>query len=234
MRVTLFRDFHFEAAHRNLSSSAGVPSSRLHGHSYRARVWVRGSVDNHTGWLLDFAEIKDALNPVIAMLDHRCLNEIEGMRDSSLTDLERWLEFRVRAILPSVERCAVEIVGDLAFQPVIERPDRSSSSRVKVGFWFSAAHFLPALPEKHKCRSMHGHSFHIEVVAPDAEDLVGRLEGVYPRLDHRALNEIPGLENPTSENLSRWLWEALAAAGGQSHEVVVQETCTTGCVYRGT
>jgi 6-pyruvoyltetrahydropterin/6-carboxytetrahydropterin synthase len=233
MRVTLFRDFYFEAAHRNLAAAAESPSSRLHGHSYRARVWVKGSVDNHTGWLLDFAEIKDAFSPVIATLDHRCLNDIEGMQDSSLTDLQRGLEIRLRGVLPSVERCAVEIVGDQEFRPVIEPDDRLSIARKKVSFWFSAAHFLPALPVSHKCRSLHGHSFHIEVVAPDAHDLVGRLEGVYPRLDHRSLNEIPGLENPTSENLSRWLWEELAAAGGQPHEVIVQETCTTGCVYTG-
>lgn len=85
-------------------------------------------------------------------------------------------------------------------------------------FRFEAAHFLPHVPDGHKCRRMHGHSFKGELairgpVQPrtgwvmDFADLKGMIEPVVERLDHRVLNEIPGLENPTSEMLAAWIWK---------------------------
>jgi 6-pyruvoyltetrahydropterin/6-carboxytetrahydropterin synthase len=233
MKVTLFRGFSFEAAHRNMAAGAGSASSRLHGHSYRATVWLGGSIDNQLGWLRDFADIKSVCAPAIAKLDHCYLNELEGMRDTSLADVTRWLESCLREALPDVERCEVEIVGDGQFNPVIQPAGRQGARLAQVGFWFAAAHLLPVLPESHKCQRLHGHSFRVGITTSDAQELLKRLEGIYTRLDHHFLNEIPGLENPTSENLSRWLWEELAAAGSRPNEVVVRETCTTGCVYRG-
>ena len=111
-------------------------------------------------------------------------------------------------------------------------------------FGFEAAHYLPNVPPTHKCRRMHGHSFRVEVyvegaVDPatgwvmDFADLKAFVEPLEDRLDHRVLNDIEGLENPTSENLARWLWRELKPALPGLSQLIVRETCTAGCIYRG-
>lgn len=111
-------------------------------------------------------------------------------------------------------------------------------------FRIEAAHRLPHVPEGHKCARLHGHSFRIEVhVAGDLDpqlgwvldfaDLKQAFAPLYEQLDHHYLNEIEGLDNPTSENLARWVWDRLIDPLPQLSQVVVRETCTSGCVYRG-
>lgn len=111
-------------------------------------------------------------------------------------------------------------------------------------FTLEAAHRLPNLPPEHKCARLHGHSFRIEVrVAGPVDDVTGwvmdfadikrAFSPLFERLDHSYLNEIEGLENPTSENLARWIWQRLHPALPGLDAVVVRETCTSGCVYRG-
>lgn len=111
-------------------------------------------------------------------------------------------------------------------------------------FDFEAAHHLPHVPEGHKCRRLHGHSYHVEVRVrgtPDPHfgwvmdfaDLKAAWAPVDAALDHRYLNEVPGLENPTSEVLARWIWTRLAPALPGLCAVSVRETCTSGCEYRG-
>ncbi len=111
-------------------------------------------------------------------------------------------------------------------------------------FTIEAAHRLPNVPESHKCRRLHGHSFKIEIrvqgpVGPqsgwvqDFADLARAFDPLYQRLDHRYLNDIPGLENPTSENLAKWVWRELKPALPLLAEVIVHETCSSGCRYRG-
>ena len=111
-------------------------------------------------------------------------------------------------------------------------------------FSFEAAHRLPHVPEGHKCARLHGHSFHVRVTVRgtigertgwviDFADVKRAVAPVHDRLDHRYLNEIPGLENPTSEVLARWIWQEVAAALPGLAAVEVRETCTSGCVYRG-
>lgn len=111
-------------------------------------------------------------------------------------------------------------------------------------FHFEAAHWLPTFPEGHKCRRLHGHSFRFDVIVEgdvdpakgyliDYGDIKRAAEPIVRRLDHYYLNEIEGLENPTSENLARWIWKRLKPSLPQLCKVVVNETCTTGCVYAG-
>lgn len=111
-------------------------------------------------------------------------------------------------------------------------------------FQIEAAHYLPNLPEEHKCRRMHGHSFTIEVHVegdPDPElgwvmdfaDIKTAFQPLFDRLDHRLLNDVEGLENPTSENLARWVWARLQGDLPGLAKVVVQETCNAGCAYTG-
>jgi len=116
--------------------------------------------------------------------------------------------------------------------------------RLVKQFDFEAAHFLPTFPEGHKCRRMHGHSFRIEVVVEgevepergyliDYGDLKMAIEPVRATLDHHLLNEIQGLENPTSEVLAAWIWDRLFQSLPMLSEVVVHETCTSRCHYTG-
>ena len=111
-------------------------------------------------------------------------------------------------------------------------------------FQFEAAHLLPNLPATHKCRRLHGHSFQAEIVVAgdcdpklgwmmDYADIAEAFKPLWEQLDHRYLNEIPGLENPTSEHIAQWIWEGLRAKLPVLTEVIVAETCTSKCVYRG-
>ena len=111
-------------------------------------------------------------------------------------------------------------------------------------FHLEAAHRLPQLPASHKCHRLHGHSFRVEVhVAgePDGRngwimdfaDLKLAFAPVFDALDHRYLNDVSGLENPTSENLARWIWSKLKPGLPGLSKVVIAETCTSGCIYTG-
>lgn len=116
-------------------------------------------------------------------------------------------------------------------------------TRLERIYRFEAAHFLPKVPPGHKCARMHGHSFEIEVaiegeVDPelgwvmDFAELDHHVQPLIKLCDHQVLNEIDGLANPTSEMLAAWFWRRLAALPGLA-EIVVWETRTARCVYRG-
>lgn len=111
-------------------------------------------------------------------------------------------------------------------------------------FSIEAAHWLPHVPSGHKCGRLHGHSFHIEihVAGPvdaqlgwvmDFAEIKAAFQQIEERIDHRCLNEVEGLSNPTSENLARWIWKELCPALPLLSKVVVRETCTSGCVCTG-
>ena len=111
-------------------------------------------------------------------------------------------------------------------------------------FTFEAAHLLPNVPEGHKCRRLHGHSFRVSVYVDgpidphvgwvmDFGDIKKVVGPVIDDLDHRYLNEIDGLENPTSERLAEWLWERIAPELPMLARIDIHETCTSGCTYRG-
>lgn len=111
-------------------------------------------------------------------------------------------------------------------------------------FQLEAAHLLPNLPPTHKCRRLHGHSFKVDVVVAgechpklgwlmDYADISETFKPLWEQLDHRYLNEVPGLENPTSENLAAWIWNRLKPKLPLLTEVCVAETCMSRCVYRG-
>lgn len=111
-------------------------------------------------------------------------------------------------------------------------------------FTIEAAHRLPNVPHGHKCGRLHGHTFHIQVhvrgpLNPefgwiiDFADIKKAFKAVEDQIDHNYLNEVEGLENPTSENIARWLWQRLRPALPMLCKIVVQETCTSGCIYAG-
>ena len=111
-------------------------------------------------------------------------------------------------------------------------------------FTFEAAHRLPNVPAGHKCARLHGHSFRVRVCVAgpldpnlgwvmDFADIKAAWKPLDQRLDHYYLNEIEGLENPTSEILARWIWKRLKPTVPQLCRLVVHETCTSGASYAG-
>ena len=118
--------------------------------------------------------------------------------------------------------------------------------RVKLTkqFHFEAAHDLPTFPDGHKCRRLHGHSFRFDVVVEgevdpargyliDYGDIKAACAPLVRQLDHYYLNDIEGLDNPTSEVLARWIYDRLKPALPLLAKVIVYETCTSTCEYEG-
>jgi 6-pyruvoyltetrahydropterin/6-carboxytetrahydropterin synthase len=111
-------------------------------------------------------------------------------------------------------------------------------------FGFEAAHHLPSFPDGHKCRRLHGHSYSVDVVVEgrvpegrshliDYADIKTAFEPIRKRLDHAYLNEIEGLEDPTAEVITAWIWDRLKPRLPLLAEIRLHETCNNACIYRG-
>jgi len=124
------------------------------------------------------------------------------------------------------------------------KSSRLMQMELRKSFQFEAAHRLPRLPRSHKCRRLHGHSFKVEIAIAgpcdprlgwlmDYADISRAFKPIHDRLDHRYLNQVPGLANPTSENIAAWIWRRLKPRLPLLTEIVIAETCSARCVYRG-
>lgn len=110
-------------------------------------------------------------------------------------------------------------------------------------FAFEAAHRLPLVPENHKCFNLHGHSFKVKITIEGIVNELGWVmdfaeikkicEPIIDELDHKYLNEIIGLDNPTSENIAVWIWQKLEDSLKGLYSIEVMETCNSGCIYQG-
>ncbi len=131
-----------------------------------------------------------------------------------------------------------------AGKPCIEEAKCSNRVRLAREFRFEAAHRLPNVPEGHKCARLHGHSFRVDLVCEgeveshegwlvDFAEIKRAFSPLLEQLDHRYLNDVEGLDNPTAENLAKWIWIRLKPALPLLAEVIVAETCTARCEYRG-
>lgn len=111
-------------------------------------------------------------------------------------------------------------------------------------FRIDAAHYFPNVPEDHKCHKLHGHSFLITIFVTgnvdqhfgwiiDFDEIKSAFEPIKKQLDHACLNDINGLENPTSENIARWIWEFLKPSLPLLSKIKVAETPRSGAIYRG-
>jgi 6-pyruvoyltetrahydropterin/6-carboxytetrahydropterin synthase len=111
-------------------------------------------------------------------------------------------------------------------------------------FTIEAAHRLPHVPAGHKCGRLHGHTFQIEVHVQgpldpklgwiiDFADIKSAFKPIEEQIDHHYLNDVEGLENPTSENVARWVWKNLKPSLPSLSKIVIRETCSSGCVYAG-
>ncbi len=224
----------FEAARRVPILPNGHRSRRLHGHSFLAKV----RADLPPDWVpfpgAETGALTEALNTCVAALDYRDLNEQLPIPTDE--NLARWI--RQCLAVPGIETVGVQSTRD-------QGADLDDQDQVHVWrrFRFEAAHQLPNVPEGHQCGRMHGHGF--EVILHANQDLVGRDLGVdfdhmeaiwapvQSELHYACLNDIPGLENPTSELLARWVWERIKPALPTLSWVTVYETSTAGCHYDG-
>lgn len=119
MSHELRRRYRFEAAHYLPEAPAGHRCRRVHGHSYRVEVAIVGEVDEQRGWVVDFAEIDEVLTPLIKELDHRLLNEIDGLENPTSELLASWLFQRVVRDLPGIRAISISETAD---SKVIFRP----------------------------------------------------------------------------------------------------------------
>lgn len=231
----------FEAACHIPALPEGHRARRLHGHSYfaQARCLLPGGWAPFPG--AEVASLRERLEQAAAPLDHGLLNDhLENPTDENLA---RWLQQRLAggdgaAALPGLQQLSVYSSSHSGVDV-----DPKGHAHVWRRYRFQSAHWLPHVPVGHKCGRLHGHGF--EVIVHANQDLGGRDLGVdYDHLDalwaplhfelnYRCLNQIEGLDNPTSERLSRWIWERLKPQLPELSWVTVFETGSSGANYDG-
>lgn len=106
--MEVFRVFQIEAAHWLPNVPEGHKCSRLHGHSFRVEVHVRGEVGQDSGWVMDFADLGKAFRPLFEQLDHYCLNDIEGLSNPTSENLARWVWAKLQPDLPGLSKVSVQ------------------------------------------------------------------------------------------------------------------------------
>jgi 6-pyruvoyltetrahydropterin/6-carboxytetrahydropterin synthase len=233
----------FESARQLSRLPAGHRALRLHGHGFK--VQLRAALPE--GWATfagnEPAELRGALEAAVAPLDHQLLNEqLDEPGDEALA---RWLVQR----LGTPPQASAPGVLPTAFALGLQSTDTTGvelgadgGAQVWRRYRFQSAHRLPNVPLGHKCGRMHGHGFEAVVHARLGEGEAAHLAAdrldahwapLHMALNYACLNELPGLENPTSEMLSRWLWQRLAGELDGLASIKVYETASCGAQYDG-
>ncbi len=223
----------FAAVRRLGAPPSGQRARQLKGHCFAVRL--RAALP--AGWGAwpgsEGDELGTRLASCLAPLDGADLNELLDLPGDA--ELVRWIADQLD--LPGLDALSLASGHD---QGVVL--DRSGSIQVWRRFRFESAHRLPRVPPDHPCGRMHGHGFRVSLYAAQpSEDLpaefqIDRLTALWAplhaQLHHRCLNEIPGLENPTSEQLAAWIWGRLQSELPLT-AVQIEETATAGCRFDG-
>lgn len=224
----------FEAACRVLALPEGHRARRLHGHSFLADLRVALPPQWATFPGAEVDQLRQVLAETVAVLDYNDLNTL--LDDPTDENLARWI--RARAALPGIEAVGVQSTAQSGVDL-----DGRDHAHVWRRYAFQAAHQLPRVPPGHKCGNMHGHGF--EVILHANRDLAGSAYGIdydhldavwapiHDELDHACLNDIPGLENPTSEQISAWIWGRLKPVLPELSWVTVYENASCGAHFDG-
>ena len=107
--IEIFKEFTFEAAHQlAVNVPNNHPYSRIHGHSFHVKVFLRGNPQPRTGWVTDFAEVDGSIQVIRAQLDHHYLNDIEGLELPTLENISRWIWEQLDKTLPNLDRVLLE------------------------------------------------------------------------------------------------------------------------------
>lgn len=243
----------FQAARRVSVLAPGHPARGLHGHGFTARAMAElppewGGFDG-----AETRTLAQALAQAVGPLDYADLNEQLAVPTDE--NLATWVHERLSASfkIPAIQQVGIQSTQDQGAELVAGgAPATARRAHVWRRFRFEAAHRLINVPAGHPCGRMHGHGFEVILhaerdLAPETDD--PRLKRAHiavdydqlgclwdklgDELDHRCLNDLPGLENPTSELLAAWLWQRIRPQLPCLSQVSVYETATAGCHYDG-
>ncbi len=224
----------FEAACKIDSLPEGSAARRLHGHSYLARV--RASLPSDWAHFsgAEVTDLQTLLQQKVAPLDHRYLNDI--IETPTNENIARWLDTQWQGA--SIDKIGVQSTAHEGVDI-----DQQGVAHSWKRFRFEAAHQLPNVPAGHQCGRMHGHGFEVilhahqslnqQAMGVDLDVLEQQWATLQPQLHLRCLNDIKGLENPTSERLCAWIWQKLKPSFSALSWVSVYETATAGSHYDG-
>ncbi len=227
----------FEAACHIPALPEGHRSRRLHGHSFFAQL--RAALPS--GWAPfpggEVAALRSAMETACAPLDHALLNDI--LPNPTDENLARWVTARLREQgVPGLLQLGIQSTSHSGVDL-----DGQGHAHIWRRYRFQSAHWLPNVPPGHKCGRLHGHGFEVIVHANqdigtadlglDYDQLDALWAPLHFELNYRCLNELPGLENPTSEMLSRWIWQRLKPSLPALSWVTVYETGSSGANYDG-
>lgn len=221
----------FEAARRTPTGPGGAArAAGLHGHGFLAALWAPASASGDAAWAPfpggEVDALRERLQARVAPLDYQLLNDhLDNPTDENLA---RWIQARVELGVPAH-------VG--VHSTRLQGTEVGADGVVHVWrrFQFEAAHQLPRVVPGHKCGRMHGHGFAVVLHASgvDGPALDRLWAPVHAQLHHACLNDIAGLENPTSEIIASWIWARLHPQLPQLSWVTVHETATCGAHFDG-
>ena len=224
----------FEAACKVAVLPVGHRAASLHGHSFLAKIRTQVLPDWAAFPGAEVDQLQGELIHAIAPLDYALLND--HIDDPTDENIARWLHQRLS--LPNVKNIGIQSTRE-------QGADLDTNNHVHLWrrFRFEAAHELPQVPAGHQCGRMHGHGF--EVILHVDQDIGEQNMGIdfdyidacwapfQEQLQHSCLNDIAGLENPTSEVIAAWLWNRIKPKLDNLSWVTVYETQTSGCHYDG-
>jgi 6-pyruvoyltetrahydropterin/6-carboxytetrahydropterin synthase len=226
----------FEAACQINIFDRHHPASNLHGHSYQASIRVPFKELQEISQAESF--LQQHLDDIVSPLNYSFLNDkLDIPTDENIS---RWI--RRQSKLKSIDRIGIKSTSECGADL-----DSLDNAHIWRRYRFEAAHKLPNVPSGHPCGNMHGHGF--EVILHASQDLQNKSfnthmgisfeqidsywKPIYEQLDYACLNDIDGLENPTSEVLANWIWQKLKPDFIELSWVTVYETHTSGCHYNG-
>jgi 6-pyruvoyltetrahydropterin/6-carboxytetrahydropterin synthase len=224
----------FESARQVALLPEGHRGQRLHGHSFVAKVRAHLPPDWAPFPGAEVQTLGQRLAACTELLDYRLLNDIVDLPTDE--NIARWV--RDRLDVPGLEQVGIQSTVDQGVDL-----DRHDQAHVWRRYRFESAHQLPHVPLGHKCGRMHGHGFEVILHAnqdADGRDIsidVDHLDEVWApfhaQLNHRCLNDIEGLSNPTSEVIAGWLWQRLKGVLPELSWVTVYETGSCGANFNG-
>lgn len=106
--MEVYKEFVFDSAHKLPNVPKGHKCGEIHGHTFKVIIYVKGKVDPVTGWVIDFADIKKAFKPFLECLDHKFLNNIEGLENPTSENLAKWVWNKMKPALPGLNKIVVQ------------------------------------------------------------------------------------------------------------------------------